>query len=754
MYLPLGCEVRTTVGVFGPLARRHAWGSGCGRFPWSTLMPARTKKKATKPSKKRASAHSGSTRKKPPRKSASKAKRSPKKTKSAKARKAASKAKPAARSPKARKAKKKAAKSSARKTRKASTRSGATAKTRATSRKSTARATPKKSKAKKPTATKSKAKKPTAKKGAKRSAAQLKREREKAQLAKQREREKAQREKEREKAQREKEREKARKEREKAQREKEREKERTRKEREKAQLAKQREREKAQREKEREKARKEREKAQLAKQREREKAQREKEREKQQKQREREKARKEREKQRERARLEKEREKARKEREKEREKERARKQAEREAARKAREEERARLKAEREAAREEARRLKEEERLRILAEREAAREEARRLKEEERLRKEAEREAYRKAKEAERERVRAEREAAKRALEGRVARATRRAQRVAGVGRGTTTRVYRPDAIPNQSGTTRRIVEDQSAASRFANLRPPESTQLPTPPPLEPASEIPPHRAPVPQPPIEPKPERIEDRYALIVERLEKTEDSFRRQYAESFDMSWIYHDSALEGVVYTFQELKTAIDPNITVVPDSSLQPVCEEIRRHKAAIDLVQELGEKKRVPINIDIIKRIYLTLHPEEGDLKSVKYRKDIPQHRLYFHEYAPPDKIAYRVRQVIDWLNGPEPKKIKNPVRIAARVHYDLLRVFPFASDSGKVARLLMNVMLIRAGYPPAIIHSTERQRYYEALKGSLPTIISMINDAILNGLQSIEKLLDEEESKG
>lgn len=247
-------------------------------------------------------------------------------------------------------------------------------------------------------------------------------------------------------------------------------------------------------------------------------------------------------------------------------------------------------------------------------------------------------------------------------------------------------------------------------------------------------------------------PERIDERYALIVERLGKCPEEFRREYAESFDMSWIYHDSALEGVVYTFQELKTAIDPNITVVPDSSLQPVCEEIRRHKTALELVRDLGEKKRSSVNIDVIKKLYLTLHPEEGDLKSVKYRKDIPQHRLYFHEYAQPDKIAYRVRQVIDWLNGPEPKKIKDPIRIAARAHYDLLRVFPFPSDSGKVARLLMNVLLMRSGYPPAIIHSTERQRYYEALKGSLPTIITMVRDAINNGLASIEKRLDDQEA--
>jgi Fic family protein len=179
----------------------------------------------------------------------------------------------------------------------------------------------------------------------------------------------------------------------------------------------------------------------------------------------------------------------------------------------------------------------------------------------------------------------------------------------------------------------------------------------------------------------------------------------------------------------------------------------VCEEIRRHKAAIDLVRELGDKKRTPITVDVVKRIYLTLHPSEGDLKTVKYRRDIPQHRLYFHEYAAPDKVAYKVRQIVDWLNGPEPKKIKHPVRVAARVHYDLLRVFPFPQDSGKVSRLLMNVILLRSGYPPAIIHSTERQRYYEALKGALPVIVGMVNEAILNGLMSIEKRLDESEAK-
>jgi Fic family protein len=160
------------------------------------------------------------------------------------------------------------------------------------------------------------------------------------------------------------------------------------------------------------------------------------------------------------------------------------------------------------------------------------------------------------------------------------------------------------------------------------------------------------------------------------------------------------------------------------------------------------------KKRLPVNLDVIKKIYLILHPEEGDLKTVRYRKDIPQHRLYFHEYAPPDKITYKVRQVVDWVNDPETRRTRSPIRLAARAHYDLLRIFPFANDSGKVARLFMNLLLLRSGYPPAIVHSTERQRYYEALKGSSATMTQIVQESIDNNLASIEKMLDTYDQKG
>ncbi len=257
-------------------------------------------------------------------------------------------------------------------------------------------------------------------------------------------------------------------------------------------------------------------------------------------------------------------------------------------------------------------------------------------------------------------------------------------------------------------------------------------------------------KAPVAAPAPPKKAPSVEERTAFLEERLKAAPAEVQAKYRTDLDISWVAHDSALEGVVYTLTELRTAIgSSDASVAFDATAQPVVEEIRRHREALNFVRELAVKRRQPVTVDVVKSIYCVLHPEEGDVKTVKYRKDIPQHRLYFHEYTPPDKIAYKLRQVVDWVNDPETRRTRPPVRLAARAHYDLLRIFPFASDSGKVARLFMNLLLLRSGCPPAIIHSTERQRYYEALKGSSSTMLAIVQDAIENSLASIEKLLDQ-----
>jgi len=233
----------------------------------------------------------------------------------------------------------------------------------------------------------------------------------------------------------------------------------------------------------------------------------------------------------------------------------------------------------------------------------------------------------------------------------------------------------------------------------------------------------------------------IEEKVAHLNELLADVDEVDIHDFEQRFDMSWIYHDSALEGVVHSFPELNAALDSKI--VSDSSLLPAYDEIRQHKAAIDLVRELGEKKRAPIDLETVRKIYGTLAPDEVEQSKgkVQYRKDMPVHRVYFHDISPPDKIAPSMIALFKWIED-EKKAKTHPVRLAAKAHHKLLAISPFPKHSGKVARLFMNLVLLRHGYPPAVIHATERQRYYDALKTNPNAVATLVHEALVSSVES------------
>lgn len=237
------------------------------------------------------------------------------------------------------------------------------------------------------------------------------------------------------------------------------------------------------------------------------------------------------------------------------------------------------------------------------------------------------------------------------------------------------------------------------------------------------------------------RPGTIEEKVQKLRELEAQASPELRGDFNYRLDMSWIHHDNALEGVVYEPGELVAAI--NEQVVSDSSLIPVYDEIRQYKAALDLIRDMAGRKKYEITLDTIKELYFTLAPEEAEAKGpLKYRKDMPLHRIYFHEIATPDKIPPKMRTLVQWLGSEDLERTTHPTRIAAKAHYQFLHVFPFPKHSGKVARLLMNLILLREGYPPAILHSTDRQRYYDALKVSSDAVAAIINEAIDNSVES------------
>lgn len=241
----------------------------------------------------------------------------------------------------------------------------------------------------------------------------------------------------------------------------------------------------------------------------------------------------------------------------------------------------------------------------------------------------------------------------------------------------------------------------------------------------------------------------LEDRVSRLQLIVNKAPAGVLQDFQRRLDMSWIYHDSALEGVVYTQDELVSALSDKI--ISDTSLIPVYDEIRQHRAAIALIRDLCQKKRVTLGLDLIKKIYVTLAPDEAEGKgNPKYRKDMPVHRQYFHEIAAPEKITHQMRQLVAWMRAPETKRSTHTVRLAARAHHKLLHIYPYPKHSGKVARLLMNLILMRQGYPPAIIHATERQRYYDALKGSPNAVSKLVGEALAASVESTIRYFEEE----
>lgn len=218
------------------------------------------------------------------------------------------------------------------------------------------------------------------------------------------------------------------------------------------------------------------------------------------------------------------------------------------------------------------------------------------------------------------------------------------------------------------------------------------------------------------------------------------------RDYLDRLDVSWIFHDHALEGVVLSYSELKAAIDHRI--ISDVTLIPMYEEVKNHKISVDFIREVTTQKKVPEpDLELIKKLYLLVTPEAA-AKGALYRKENPLHRLYYHEIAPPEKIQQRMKKLEEWLESDESKTL-HPLARAARAQHKLLSIYPWTKSSGKVARLLTNYMLIREGYLPAIVHSIERQRYYDALRHENDALLSLVVESLDNSIQTTSRFFSE-----
>jgi Fic family protein len=229
-------------------------------------------------------------------------------------------------------------------------------------------------------------------------------------------------------------------------------------------------------------------------------------------------------------------------------------------------------------------------------------------------------------------------------------------------------------------------------------------------------------------------------------QRIAQVPGSIRGEFLSLLQISLIYHDAALEGDVLNRSEIKAAIDP--TIISDTSLIPSYEEIKRFNEACGHAAELvvGRKK---LKLDTIRDIYCLLSPDEK-AKGAPYRKENPLHRLYYHDIAPPEKILPKMKKLGEWIEDPSTRQL-HPIERVAMLHFRLMEIFPWAKETGRVARIVSNMLLAEAHYPLAVIHSIDRQRYYESLRGDHGQLMSIYLEACETTAKSELQVYEEAE---
>ncbi len=238
----------------------------------------------------------------------------------------------------------------------------------------------------------------------------------------------------------------------------------------------------------------------------------------------------------------------------------------------------------------------------------------------------------------------------------------------------------------------------------------------------------------------------IDDRMDDLADRM-RADPEVAEDFLRKYELSWLHHENALEGVVYTGQELATALANQ--PVADATFVGAFQEIRNHKAAIDLVRAEAQSKKLRVHLTLVKRLVETLVNGGEGKGAVEFRKDMPLHRAYFHEIAQPAKIQPLLQKVLDACDSADFRNA-HLVQRAVRLHHGFMQVFPYTEQSGRVARLLSNLVLLQGGYRlPCIIHATDRQRYYESLRMPETTLRDLTIEALDNAPNQAEKAFRE-----
>ena len=209
----------------------------------------------------------------------------------------------------------------------------------------------------------------------------------------------------------------------------------------------------------------------------------------------------------------------------------------------------------------------------------------------------------------------------------------------------------------------------------------------------------------------------------------------------EWFRIELTYTSNAIEGNTLTRQETAMVVEEGLTV-QGKSLEEHQEAIN-HAKAFDFIQTLKNKKRHELTTRDIFDIHSIILNKIDDTNKGRYRNVAV--RLRGSETVLPNalKVPELMEEFITWLQS---ENSDHPIKIASDAHFKLVSIHPFVDGNGRTARLLMNLLLMQVGFPPAIVRKEDRSVYINSLeKGQTKDDLSDYHNLML---EAIDRSLD------
>lgn len=206
------------------------------------------------------------------------------------------------------------------------------------------------------------------------------------------------------------------------------------------------------------------------------------------------------------------------------------------------------------------------------------------------------------------------------------------------------------------------------------------------------------------------------------------------RNLHDDLVVRWTYHSNAIEGNTLTLKETRVILE-GITV--GGKLLREHFETINHRDAIVYVESLVASSE-PLSAWHLRNIHQLVLKNIDDEHAGHYR--MINVLIAGAEHRPPDAIRVPAAMA-DLLAWHQAAWDLHPVERATRLHADLVKIHPFVDGNGRTARLLMNLELLRAGFPAVVLPVEQRLRYYEALdlahtSGVYTLFLALIADSV------------------